>query len=329
MQRANEKTSCFCFGTVSFLIEAAGYLGNVALMTSRLLKMISGSGGKVLRDIPQSAGWKYGMSWKHMSNVARKTSYYLLQKTTKWGIDAEIENQLRHQATEYLTATLQGRATSVNIAKVQIKNLDLEDHNRYSLFEDDVYRRFVISKNGNATDEFGRKGNWVPRGCTMFFDHWTKEYVKVFDEYFCQQGVGRFLRDGLNRGLYDFLCPNLSYVIIDDAGLIRGYSIRGGRQLTHYEFERYVSGALREVICRLTERTGLYFYDLTPHNAIVDEGRISLIDMESVLPVEWFGKGIEFSLSHLSEIDIGWPIQRKWYSPKWYRNFLIELSRKK
>ncbi len=257
----------------------------------------------------------------------QRGAFYLFQKATKYNIDKQLEHEVRRGGMEYLANYPETRKATRSYDQVQLGELELGDRTRFSTVRDDIYVRFLVREKGPEIDEFGRNGEWIPRGCKIYFDAMTKDYVKVVDEYFCWRGEGRFLGDALDRGLYEFLCPNLSYVILDDTGAIRGYAIRAGDPLTHYEFERYVGNSLREVICKLTERTGLYFYDLCCDNIVLDEGRISIIDLESVLPIEWFGKGAEFSLQHLSDIDIGWSIQTKWHSPSWYRDFLMEVTR--
>ena len=103
----------------------------------------------------------------------------------------------------------------------------------------------------------------MPRGCEIYFDNENNEFVKVFEEYFSQKGEGAFLEEAIGQGLYRFLCPGLKYLLIDENGGLRGYSIGAGRVLTHYEFERYISTLLRGVIEAETRRTNMYFYDLT------------------------------------------------------------------
>jgi hypothetical protein len=264
------------------------------------------------------------MTRVHVFEKVGQKAYYLFQKATAYGIDEAFERELRHRGAEYLATYAAGRQTGDHVEEVRLEALGVEDRTRFSIVRDDIYVRFLASEAGREMDKFGRKGTWVPRGSKIYYDGVAKDHVKVFDAYFCRRGEGRFLKDALHRGLYDFLCPNLSYVIVDADGVLRGYAIRGGRPLTPYEFERYVGKALRDVICRLTACTGLYFYDLAFHNVILDGDRLSLIDLESVLPVEWFGKGIDFSLRHLSDIDVGWPVQTKWHSPRWYRDFLVD-----
>lgn len=271
-------------------------------------------------------------NYKRTLGIGRRKVQYLFQKTTGFGISRTFERDLKRKADEYLATGLQCKKPVRNIATVRLSDLELRNDNRYSVFREERYTRFVANDTRSETDYFGRKGTWVSRGCRIYYDRLTNDYVKVFDEYFCRRGEGRFLGEALDRGFYDFLCPNLSYVIRDDDNEIRGYAIREGRQLTRYEFERYVSGCLRELICAVTRRTGLYFRDLAWHNVIIDKGELSLIDVDSVLPVDWFGRDDEFSLYHLSEIDVGWPIHRIWrpslnpWSPTWYWEFLKDLT---
>ena len=196
------------------------------------------------------------------------------------------------------------------------------------LYRDDIYVRFVADDTGRQRDFFGRQGRWIPRGCKIYVDRQSHEFIKIGDEYFFRRGEGRFLETALERGVYDFLCPHLQYLIRDGEGQLRGYAVKRGRPLTMYEFDRYVSVALRDLICAITERSGLYFYDLAFHNVILGDGQLSIIDLESILPVAWYGQGSEFSISRLPELDVGWEVQRKWRSPRWYRAFLERAIRR-
>ncbi len=265
------------------------------------------------------------MTLSRLINYAERRSVYLFQKITGYGLDEAFARDLSRQAETYLSDESHERRLSRPFANIGPSVLDLEDTSRYSLVRDDIYRRFDADESGSEEDRFGRRGSWIPRGCKIYFDAKTKDFVKVFDEHFCSRGEGAFLRPALDAGVYDFLCPNLSYIIQDDAGHIFGYAIREGDPLNLYEFEQYVGGALREVICEVTRRSGFYLYDLEFHNVIRSGNRLSLIDLESVLPIEWFGKGIAFAEEHLDVLDVGWPLNEKWRSPKWYRDFLVDL----
>ena len=254
---------------------------------------------------------------------AKKRAFYWVQRSTAWGIDRQLEAQLRNKAQEFVA---RGNAGEVDqVATQLLENFDFADSGRFSLFRDDIYRRFTVLEDGNEIDEFGRKGRWIPRGCRLFLDRSDDVYIKVFDDYFCSKGEGRFLPLALESGVYSFLCPALAYLIVDAHGHLRGYAIRAGRVLSPYEFERYVEVALKDAVCEVTRRSGLYFCDLTYHNAILRDEQISLLDLESVLPLSWYGQDKAFSMRMLEEIDIGYPIQREFHSPAWYARYIEDL----
>ena len=250
--------------------------------------------------------------------------YYLVQRSTRFRFDAEFEQRLRRDAERYLASRPASR--SVDRPVRRLADLKLEDEALFSVHRGDIYRRFLAEPTGPDRDRFGRPGRWIPRGCIIYVDNVTGEYVKIFDDYFCSRGEGRFLTEALQRGVYDFLCPGLSYLVRDGDNNLRGYAVASGKPLSRYEFERYVGGALRRLVEHVTATTGLYFYDLEFHNVIRHGDLLSVIDLESVLPVEWFGQGRQFSVEHFSDIDVGWPIQSKWNSPRWYRTFLRDLK---
>ena len=122
---------------------------------------------------------------------------------------------------------------------MSLSEVDLTDASRYELFRDDIYLRFSTNDADHELDSFGRRGSWVPRGCKVYYDRHTQEFLKIGDEYYFRQGEGRYLATALQRGLYDCFCPHLTYLIQDANGLLRGYSVRRGRVLTMYEFEMH------------------------------------------------------------------------------------------
>lgn len=246
-----------------------------------------------------------------------------IQRNTGWGIDKRLEQELRSRAGAFMAQPDLGDASQ--ITRRSLKDLDLTVSSRYSLIRDDIYRRFVVADDGPDTDEFGRIGRWIPRGSRIFLDRAEDVYVKVFDEFYCDRGEGRFLPVALDEGIYGFLCPALTYLLEDRDKRLRGYAIRSGRILSLYEFDRYVAGALREAICELTRLSGLYFYDLTFHNFILKDDEISMIDLESVLPLSWYGKDRSFSQQMFQQIDIGYSIQEKFHSPSWYATYIAQL----
>jgi hypothetical protein len=264
-----------------------------------------------------------------LRNIQRSISYlarqslYWIQRGTGWGIDESLEETLLEKTTRFLA---EGDLRKDNqVPTHRLESIVLSDSARFRLIRDDIYQRFVAIDSGIEVDEFGRNGRWVPRGCRIFYDYIEDTYVKVFDKYFCTRGEGRFLPDALERGIYDFLCPALAYLVEDDEGDLRGYAIRSGQVLTPYQFERYVGTGLKDAICEITRRSGLYFYDLIYHNVIRRGDELSFIDLESVLPIDWYGQDKAFSMRMLQYIDIGFPIQDKFLSPAWYARYIEAL----
>jgi len=256
--------------------------------------------------------------------VAVAVGKYAVQKITKYEYDKKLEQEIKAQADKYLSGEIKNRGVA-QPKKVNIQSLNLSDTERFHLVRDDFYSRFSVSPDGAHKDSFGRRGAWVPRGSKLYLDNEKNEFVKIFEEYFCLKGEGAFLEEAIEQELYRFLCPGLKYLLIDENGSLRGYSIGAGRVLTHYEFERYIGTQLRGVIEAETKRTNYYFYDLTRQNVIIKDRQISLIDLESVLPVSWFGQGIEFARQHLDKVDLGRAYQDKWCSPRWYKKFIEQL----
>lgn len=249
--------------------------------------------------------------------------FYWFQRVTGWGIDYPLEKKLSVKTKGFLTEGNLGKNPEVPVQ--HLESMNFSDSRRFRLFRDDIYKRFVALEGGTESDNFGRKGQWVSRGCKMYYDLAEDMYIKVFDTFFCAQGEGKYLPTALERGVYDFLCPALAYIIRDGEDDLRGYAIHAGRTLTPYEFERYVGVGLKEAICEVTRLSGLYFYDLTFHNVIRRDDEISLIDLESVLPIGWYGEDKNFSMQMLEQIDIGYSIQKKFLSPKWYADHIEKL----
>ena len=156
------------------------------------------------------------------------------QRSAGWGIDKRLEVQLRNKADKFVA---QEDVEEVDqVATQLVERFNFSDTGRFSLIRDDIYRRFIVLEDGTESDDFGRKGRWIPRGCRIFF-----------------------------------------------------------------------------------------FYDLTYHNAILRGDEISLIDLESVLPLSGYGKDMTFSMRMIQQIDIGYPVQREFHSPSWYAKYIEEL----
>jgi len=258
-----------------------------------------------------------------VSGVARRAEYEL-QRRTGWGVDHALRLRLRDEVMHH-------RATPSDADRelpVQdIRSFDFTDEDRFVVFRDDIYRRFIAGDGGPDRDHFGRPGHWVPRGVVVFYDAVEQTFVKLFDDYAAVHGEARYLAEAVDGGMYDFLCPDLDYLIRDENGGLRGYAIGEGTPISRWEFEQYVP-ELRQLIFEVTESTGLYFTDLTYHNVVRSNGRLCFIDLESVLPIEWYGTDMDFAFAHLDQIDVGWVLQSKWKSPDWYGDFVASLQSK-
>lgn len=264
----------------------------------------------------------YRKSLKDYYQSAIREVIYRTQQITNKPLDRELEDSLRKKIAVYFSSSYVPKTPK----KILFTEIKIDNTERFLLYRGERYQRFSTSKSGSSTDSFGRKGDWIDRGVRLFYDKKKKEYIKLFDEYFCKHGEGYFLEEAFNKGFYDFLCPHLQNILVDVNGHIRGYSIREGRSLTKYEFDFYISGLLEDVICHKTKETGLYLNDLIFHNVIVGDNCISIIDLESILPVEWFGKNNDFAYQQLDKIDVGLAVQKKFQSPKWYSQYIKNLQ---
>jgi hypothetical protein len=255
------------------------------------------------------------------AGVARRVEYEV-QKHTGWGVDQTLKMRLRDDAMRYRVGT---RHAASPIPVRQLRSFDFTDEDRFDIHRDDIYRRFITGDDGPDRDHFGRQGRWVPRGVVVFYDSAEATFLKLFDEHTAEKGEARYLRDAVEGGMYEFLCPNLSYLIHDESERLRGYAIGQGAPISRWEFEQYIP-EIRQLIFDVTESAGLYFTDLTYHNVVKSNGRLCFIDLESILPVDWYGTGADFAVAHLDQIDVGWVLQSKWKSPDWYGEFVASLQ---
>ncbi|BCX47528.1 hypothetical protein HAHE_14360 [Haloferula helveola] len=255
---------------------------------------------------------------------AKRAGLYALQKATSYRYDAELEKKLARRVAGWMESSV---ATPGEPPSRSIDSIDLADPKRFSEFQYDPHKTFVASEDGPELDEFGRPGRWQPRGIRFFKDRVARRHIKLFPKAFAANGEGRFIEDALRSGFFNYLCPLFEFLIRDRDGAVIGYAIRSGRELTAYEFERYVDTVMRPLVCQATEETGFYYYDLIDHNVIMCDGVISLIDIESVLPIEWFGQDHEFATTQFDQVDVGWPLHTKWRSPDWYGEHIRGLAK--
>ena len=194
---------------------------------------------------------------------------------------------------------------------------------RYKLLRGDIRRVFVADPHGDRVDLFGRRGNWMPRGTRVHHDADNGIVIKTYSPACVAHGVGYFLDAARKSSIYQGLTPLLRGWIVDQEGLTVGYATTAARQITEAEYAAFVSNQA-DTIKANTVESGYYFYDLCRSNIVAFKGTYSLIDLESILPLSWFEQDDDFSKSRLDQIDIGYSLQRKWFSPWWYHQFLCE-----
>ena len=260
-----------------------------------------------------------------MFKKIKKVGLYTLQKTTSYRYDTAFEKVLESQVKQWLS---QPMTSPCEPSSRSIESFNFSDTERFSEFHYDPHKTFMFSPDGPELDEFGRPGRWQARGVRFFRDRIKERYIKLFPKSFTANGEGRFIEDALRSGFYAQLCPLFEFLVRDQDGAVIGYAIRAGRELTAYEFERYVDHIMRPLVCRATEESGFYYHDLIDHNVIIRDGVISLIDIESVLPIEWFGKDAAFPTTQFDLVDVGWPLHTKWQSPDWYGDLIRRLQEK-
>ncbi len=215
------------------------------------------------------------MKWKEQIRrrirKARKLWLYVLQKTTSWRFDPALEANLAASTPRILS----GQCPATVRRKIcSISEFAFDDQARFKIYCPDRAKTFVAAPDGPETDNFGRRGKWKSRGVQIYEEVAEDRLIKTFPPRFSALGEGRFIEEALAAGFYDHLCPLLEFLIHDNRSQLVGYCIKRGRQLTRFEFERYVDGILCPLICEATTRSGFYFYDLVEHNVIVRDGVI-------------------------------------------------------
>ena len=105
-------------------------------------------------------------------------------------------------------------------------------------------------------------------------------YYKIFDKDYCRRE--NFVK-ALEAGFFEEVAPALSSIIVDENEII-GYVTKAGEQLGS-EFDRVPEPFYQKMLA-CVDVTNMFFYDLVASNLITIDGRISLIDLESVYDLD-------------------------------------------
>lgn len=154
----------------------------------------------------------------------------------------------------------------------RIQLTDIEDY----LFDCEV----IINKADRIVDGVNH-GRTVHKGDGV--------YYKIFDKEYCRRE--NFVR-ALEVGFFDEIAPALQSLIVDGNDIV-GYVTEAGdtsnssiRDMSEFFYKDKSIQALQQKLLKLANEKKLFYYDLVPQNTVVlKSGKISLIDLESVYPL--------------------------------------------
>ena len=137
----------------------------------------------------------------------------------------------------------------------------------------------VIRDKYNRIDEMG-----VNHGRSIYHDSENKLYYKIFHRDYCRRNNFEL---AIRKDFFKDLAPGLKDLIEDDGDII-GYVTEEGNILSNSEFDNYLIPAeFKEKLFDSIRKTNLFFYDFVPSNIIIlEDGRFSLIDLESVYEIK-------------------------------------------
>tara|TARA_R110000744_G_scaffold136288_1_gene246070 strand:- start:240 stop:1985 length:1746 start_codon:yes stop_codon:yes gene_type:complete len=128
----------------------------------------------------------------------------------------------------------------------------------------------------------------VNHGRAIYYDSDNSLYYKVFHAEYCR--VNNF-RKAIESNFFDGLAPALTSLIMDDVDNIIGYVTKEGPLLSANEFDIHlIPQDFFRILKNRIKESGMFFYDLVPHNIILVDGKLSLIDLESVYDLNEYHK---------------------------------------
>jgi len=131
-------------------------------------------------------------------------------------------------------------------------------------------------------DKYDRIVNGVSHGRSIYYDSNNGVYYKIFHPKYCR--IDNF-RKAIKANFFDGLAPALCGLIYND-GIIVGYVTKEGPLLSANEFDNHlIPQDFFRILKNRIKESGLFFYDLVPHNIILIDGKPSLIDLESVYDI--------------------------------------------
>jgi len=154
------------------------------------------------------------------------------------------------------------------VAKIQIDDIDLS---RYECIK----------------DKYNRVVDGISHGRAIYYDSKNSRYIKIFHPDYCR--LENF-RKAINVNFFEGLAHALSHLIYDGESII-GYITDEGPVLSENEFDSHlIPRDFFRILKNRIKESGIFFYDLVPHNIILKDGIPSLIDLESVYDISEYGK---------------------------------------
>jgi len=132
-------------------------------------------------------------------------------------------------------------------------------------------------------DKTGRVVDGINHGRKVTTD--GKYFYKTFDKDYCRRD--NFIK-AYEAGFFDELAPAFDSLIVDSSDNIIGYKMKVGKPLSNSEFDfNAIPKDFYNKLLKITKEKKLFFYDFVPINIIItDNGQPSLIDLESVYPLD-------------------------------------------
>ena len=133
----------------------------------------------------------------------------------------------------------------------------------------------------NRIDDMG-----VNHGRAIYYDRENDLYYKIFHKDYVRRTNFEI---AIEKNFFDGLIPALVSLIVDGDDIV-GYVSKAGQVLSNNEFDEHlIPDDFKVKIMQRIKETGLFFYDLVPSNIIkLDDGQVSLIDLESVYEIKDF-----------------------------------------
>ena len=127
----------------------------------------------------------------------------------------------------------------------------------------------------------------INHGRAIYHDSVNKLYYKIFHVDYCR--VNNF-RKAIKANFFEGLAPALTSLIYD-ANTVVGYVTKEGPLLSANEFDSHlIPRDFFRILKNRIKESGMFFYDLVPHNIILIDGVPSLIDLESVYDINEYSK---------------------------------------